>query len=230
LISPRRIKAAHRRRLRCASGPSVHRYYDPATGRYLESDPIGLGGGISTYSYVGAAPLSAVDPLGLQATTATGAFGSSMAPAVGIETGTPGFNEGLNPDDLEPKVPTPGSPSLPSIPSFDIPAEGALSLLDFARNPTPYLIRYAPLLAACAINDSGLGETKPNDAPPGTIGLDEAARRNRWSKDQSHGIKDAATGNMGGGRTWVGVTPSGIVGVNENGHWSPQGHHSGLWP
>ncbi|WP_397572977.1 RHS repeat-associated core domain-containing protein [Silanimonas sp.] len=45
---------------------NVHRYYDPATGRYLESDPIGLGGGISTYSYVGAAPLTAVDPLGLQ--------------------------------------------------------------------------------------------------------------------------------------------------------------------
>jgi RHS repeat-associated protein len=44
---------------------NVHRYYDPATGRYLESDPIGLGGGISTYSYVGAAPLTAVDPLGL---------------------------------------------------------------------------------------------------------------------------------------------------------------------
>jgi RHS repeat-associated protein len=45
---------------------NVHRYYDPSIGRYLESDPIGLGGGISTYSYVGAAPLTAVDPLGLE--------------------------------------------------------------------------------------------------------------------------------------------------------------------
>ena len=58
-----------------ASGPTYYNYfrdYDPAVGRYVQSDPIGLRGGLNTYMYARGQPLMRVDPSGLVTWTGKG--------------------------------------------------------------------------------------------------------------------------------------------------------------
>ena len=54
------------------------RYYDPTTGRYRSSDPLGILGGLGTYTYANGNPLSFVDPEGeLPLPVVTGLVGAA---------------------------------------------------------------------------------------------------------------------------------------------------------
>ena len=50
---------------------NFYRDYNPQTGRYVQSDPIGLEGGMNSFGYVNGKPLSLIDINGLAASFAT---------------------------------------------------------------------------------------------------------------------------------------------------------------
>ncbi len=68
VANPRRIKAAHRRRRKVASGPIVQRYYDPIIGRFLSVDPVtadgNTGANFNRYKYAANNPYRFTDPDG----------------------------------------------------------------------------------------------------------------------------------------------------------------------
>ncbi len=76
------------------------RYFDPAVRRFVQEDPLGYGGGVNVYAYVGGGPLEARDPSGLRVKDV---FGQAPDPEnpLDVRGGSAGFGGGGFWDELD---------------------------------------------------------------------------------------------------------------------------------
>jgi len=210
------------------------RYYDAVVGRFLSVDPIGPAAGdafsFNRYGYASNNPIANIDPYGMQA-CAAGQGDQNQAPCPPPPPSTP-----------PPKPDPDQAPVLPAV-TVTATATGAGGGVAgpwvtespaiprwLIAPPNPYVILVAGLIypgnmATCQEISCAPGlysnksrQSKPVNAPPGTIPIDKAKPGYKWDKDKLHKIKDAVGA---GPQDWTGVSPDGHI-------WTTDGSGNGV--
>jgi RHS repeat-associated protein len=164
------------------------RDYDPQTGRYLESDPIGLrGGSYSTYVYAASSPVMYVDQFGLcwlyvQSTGELLHLDSNGYADYAAAGGYSGYGAGLNNPSMESvQQQVPGGPAGP------IPAQSYSIGQPFNSAQTgPGAMRLTPIGGLNALNRTDLeihgdNRARNNTASTGCI-IEGPAVRNKIAR------------------------------------------------
>lgn len=170
---------------------NYQREYDPAVGRYSQSDPIGLRGGISTYGYVGGLPNGAIDPWGLQRAV--------PRPAPPPSTG----GVWLDPDGY-PVADTGYASHYPAPPMTGLfPADSMPGMVSTWTLAIPGMI-------SAHFNKKHGDQSKPSDCPAGTLPIDKAKRPFGIDHEAVESIKKGVHANP---KTWTGIAPNGDIWV-----------------